>query len=104
MHVKPPLKKPPLDKNILKSSRPVSNLSFVNKLIEKVVVKQLDDHLKLNDLSETYQSAYRPSHSTETALLRVSNDILQAVDNWKAACLVLLDLSAAFDTTDHQTL
>ena len=67
-------------------------------------MKQLSDHMRLNDLSETYQSAYRPGHSTETALLRVSNDILQAIDSGKAVCLVLLDLSAAFDTIDHQTL
>ena len=66
-------------------------------------MKQLDDHLKLNDLSENYQSSYRPGHSTETALLSVSNDNLQAVDNVKAACLILLDLSAAFDAIDHQT-
>ena len=51
-HVKPLLKKSSLDKNILKNYRPVSNLSFISKLIEKVVVKQLDDHLKLNNLSD----------------------------------------------------
>lgn len=76
----------------------------MGKLIEKSVIKQLQEHLEINKLTEVFQSAYRPGHSTETALLRVSNDILQAVDKSKAACLVLLDLSAAFDTIDHQTL
>ena len=102
--VKPLLKKPSLDNNILKNYRPVSNLSFVSKLIEKCVIKQLQEHLEQNNLTEAYQSAYRSGHSTETALLRVSNDIVSAVDDGKAACLVLLDLSAAFDTIDHQTL
>ena len=67
-------------------------------------MKQLDDLLKLNDLSETYPSAYRSGNSTESALLRVSSDILQAVDNGKALYLVLLDLSAAFDTMDYHAL
>ena len=62
---------------------------------------QLADHLKENDLYEIFQSAYRQLHSTETALLRVQNDLLQAVDS-EGAILVLLDLSAAFDTIDHQ--
>ena len=65
---------------------------------------QLVDHLKENDLYEIFQSAYRQLHSTETALLRVQNDILQAVDSEGGAILVLLDLSAAFHTIDHQKL
>ena len=63
---------------------------------------QLVDHLKENDLYEIFQSAYRQLHSTETALLRVPNDLLQAVDSEGGAILVLLALSAAFDTIDHQ--
>ena len=65
---------------------------------------QLIDHLKINNLYEKYQSAYRALHSTETALLRVQNDLLQAVDKHGGAILVLLDLSAAFDTIDHKKL
>ena len=53
---------------------------------------------------EPLQSAYRPHHSTETALLKVKTDILKAMDNQEVACLVLLDLSAAFDTVDHKIL
>jgi hypothetical protein len=62
------------------------------------------DYLQSNDLLSSYQSAYRPIHSTETAVLRVLSDILKAVDNGDVAGLVLLDLSAAFDTVDHDIL
>ena len=54
--------------------------------------------------TEAYQSAYRPLHSTETALLRVQNDILTSIDNKTITVLVLLDLSSAFDTVDHAIL
>lgn len=104
--VKPSLKKQSLvpKKNELKNYRPVSNLAFLSKVIEKVVVQQLKDFLVSCDDIEKFQSAYRAGHSTETALLRVQNDILTAIDNGKSACLILLDLSAAFDTIDHDLL
>ena len=102
--VTPLIKKLILDCEIFKNYRPVSNLSFVSKLIERIICVQLVDHLKENGLYEIFQSAYRQLHSTETALLRVQNDILQAVDSDGGAILVLLDLSAAFDTIDHQKL
>ena len=60
--------------------------------------KKLNQHLNDNNLQEIMQSAYKSHHSTETALLRVSNDILKAADNKQVTILVLLDLSAAFDT------
>ena len=72
--------------------------------MERVVGVQLVEHLKTNNLYEIFQSPYRQLHSTETALLRVQNDLLQAVDNEGGAIFVLLDLSAAFDTIDHQRL
>jgi hypothetical protein len=84
--------------------RPVSNLSFASKIAEKVVASRLKKHLSDNHLNEPRQSAYRSRHSTKTALLAVSNDILRAVDNKQAVLLVLLDLSAAFDTIDHHIL
>ena len=102
--ISPLLKKAALDCEILKNFRPVSNLSFLSKLIERIVCVQLIDHLKANNLYEIFQSAYRQLHSTETALLRVQNDLLQAVDTHGGAILVLLDLSAAFDTIDHNRL
>ena len=102
--VKPLLKKPSLDQNILKNYRPVSNLPFLSKVIEKVVLSQLLEHLSANDLMDTFQSAYRGCHSTETALLRILNDLLLALDDGKVSVLALLDLSSAFDTIDHGTL
>ena len=102
--VTPLLKQSSLDPNILKNYRPVSNLSYVSKLLEKVVAIQLSQHLLNNNLYEPYQSAYRTCHSTETALTRVSNDILQALDRKQSVMLVVLDMSAAFDTIDHTIL
>ena len=81
-----------LDCEIFKNYRPVSNLSFVSKLIEQIICVQLVDHLKENDVHEIFQSAYRQIHSTETALLRMQNDILQAVDSEGGAILILLGL------------
>lgn len=77
---------------------------MISKLIEKVVAKRLLTHLTTNNLLDKFQSAYRAFHSTETALLRVHNDITMAIDKGKCAFLILLDLSAAFDTVDHETL
>jgi hypothetical protein len=102
--VKPLLKKSSLDPQIYKNFRPVSNLPFISKVLEKVIASQLMDHMKENDLLDKLQSAYKHGHSTETALLRVHNDIVNIVDQGKCAFLVLLDLSAAFDTVDHAIL
>ena len=98
--VKPIIKKSTLDPENMKNYRPVPNLAYIGKIIEKVV-EQLDAHLTDNDLHEPLQSAYRTGHSTETALLKVSNDILLVLDKRQCVYLVLLDLSAAFDTIDH---
>ena len=68
------------------------------------MLEQLLAHLAANGLLEPFQSAYRKGHSTETALLRVVNDLLQASDKGHVAILTLLDLSAAFDTIDHSTM
>ena len=64
----------------------------------------MNEHITSNNLHEPYQSAYKRAHSTETALIKVSNDIIQALDKGSAVVLVMLDLSAAFDTIDHSTL
>ena len=100
--VKPLKKKPSLDKEDQKNFRPVSNLPFIGKLIETVVIDQIDTHLSKYHLHEPLQSAYTPGHSTETAIVKVTNDVLRALDNRQCVYLVLLDLSAAFDTIDHQ--
>jgi retron-type reverse transcriptase len=102
--VRPLLKKAGLDQNVLKNYRPVSNLTFISKILEKVVSSRLDDHLLNNQLMDKVQSAYRKYHSTETALLKVQTDILTALDRGSVAVLLMLDLSAAFDTIDHPIL
>ena len=75
-----------------------------DKVIEKIVSNQLLNHMTVNNLHDKYQSAYKQFHSTETALLRVQNDILRALDQRSGVYLALLDLSAAFDTVDHNLL
>ena len=102
--VKPLLKKPGLDPNILKHFRPVSNLSFLSKILEKVILKRLLQHLETNDLNEIYQSAYKQFHSTETALIKVFNDLACALDQREIVLQSLLDLSAALDTIDHEIM
>ena len=102
--VRPLLKKQSLDPNIMKNYRPVSNLAFISKVLEKVVAARITSYLFNHNLAEPFQSAYRKGCSTETALTRVQNDILVALGNKHGVLLVLLDLSAAFDTVDHRTL
>jgi hypothetical protein len=102
--VKPLLKKVSLDPEILKHYRPISNLSFLSKIIERVAAKRLFEHMTENGLHDIMQSAYKPCHSTETALLRVQNDLRSAIDKKSGVFLALLDLSAAFDTIDHKIL
>ena len=102
--VLPLIKKPGLDPQVFKNYRPVSNLSFLSKLIEKVISSRILKHIADNELIDKFQSAYRCGHSTETALLRVYNDIVTMVGKGNGSYLVLLDLSAAFDTIDHDTL
>ena len=91
------LKKPCLDKEVFKNYRPVSNLPFISKILQKVVSTRLEEHIN----SHSLQSAYIPCHSTETALLRVHHDIAYALVNNQCAVLVMLDLSVAFDVIDH---
>jgi hypothetical protein len=102
--VTPIFKKSTMDPEILKSYRPVANIKFLSKIIEKAASCQTTDHVDGNHLSEVFQSAYKRQNSTETALLKVQSDILQSLDNNKAVFMVLLDMSAAFDTVDHDIL
>ncbi len=103
-YIRPLLKKSGLEKEDLKNYRPVANLSFLGKLIERVVSSRLWSVITEYNLQDPFQSAYRANHSTETALIRVQNDILREMDNGRITSLVLLDLSAAFDTVDHGIL
>ena len=91
--VKPLLKKPKLDSSDLKNYRPISNIFFLSKSVEHIIANHLLTHL-----------SYHKFHSSETALLYVQNDILVALEAGHSTALLLLDLSAAFDTIDHNIL
>ena len=100
----PLLKKANLDHEVLANYRPVSNLKVISEIIEKVFAVRLQKYLEANQLNEPLQYAFKPFHSCETALVRVYNDILVAID--KRHCVMLLpsDLSTVFDTVDHDIL
>ena len=102
--VRPLIKKPSLNSNELKNYRPVSNLSYVSKLLEREVAHRLNSHMQVYGLHEPLQSTYKPRHSTEAALLRVHNDILTNMDGQSVTKLIMLDLSPAFDTIYHRVL
>ena len=99
--VVPLIKGDNLDSHVLKNYRPVSNLTFLGKIIERVVLKRLNDHLTANNLHSHNQYAYKTHHSTETLIIKIVNDVLIAMDEKEATDIMLLDLSAAFDTVDH---
>ena len=93
-----------LSKDDLKNYHPVSGLSFISKLVERVVASQLSRHVSLHGLENENQSAYRHGHSTETALLSTKNQVHLSLARGEATAVVLLDQSAAFDTIDHDKL
>ena len=101
--VRPRLKKPNSEATFT-NLRPISNLPFASKLTERAVFLQMHDHLSTHNLYPLAQSSYRQHHSTETALLRVKNDILLSMNQQRVTLFVPLDLSAAFDTVDHTIL
>ena len=104
--ITPLIKKSSLDVNTLQNYRPISNLSFVSKLLERLVTTQLQSHVDTHLLLPPNQSAYRRGHSTETALLRVFSDLISALDCHadNQSVLAVLDMTAAFDTVDHSIL
>ena len=102
--VTPILKKRCLDHNVLNNYRPVYDPYFIAKILEKLVLSQVSSFLNSHNLYNTCQSAYRPDHSTETALLKVVNDLFLSLDIGNISVLALLDFSSAFDTIDHPIL
>ena len=92
------------DKNDLSSYRPISNLSYLSKIIEIVVNEQIGKHLEKTSAIPENQSAYRENHSTETTICATISDMIEITDNERCGILVMLDLSAAFDTVDHDDL
>lgn len=99
--IKPLLKHGKTDTEDFKSYRPISNLHFVSKVLEKIVVQRLETHMDTHSLYDPMQSAYKSGYSTETSTLKLNNDILTHMDEGRCTLLVALDLSAAFDTIDH---
>ena len=102
--VTPILKNKCLDRNALNNYRPVSNLCFIAKILEKLVLSQVSSYLNSHNLYIACQSAYRSGHSTETALLKVVNDLFLSLNKGNISVLALLDFSSAFDTIDHPIL
>ena len=93
-----------MDPDSLLNYRPVSNLPFLFKILERIAFSRFSDYLLANDLFDPFQSAYCPHHSVETLLVNVSNHILQEMDHGNITAVLLLDLSSAFDTVNHTIL
>ena len=89
---------------IEKNYRPVSNLNFLSKVLEKIVLARFDNHCHRNNLMPEYQSAYCEFHSCETALTKLQDDLLWNMENGNVTALVSMNLSVAFDTVDHDIL
>uniref|UniRef100_A0A8C6M131 Reverse transcriptase domain-containing protein n=1 Tax=Nothobranchius furzeri TaxID=105023 RepID=A0A8C6M131_NOTFU len=102
--IRPLLKKPGMDALLSANYRPISKLPFLSKVLEKCVYHQLLVFMDENAIFETFQSGFRALHSTETTLVRVLNDIYLATNSGNSELLLLLDLTAAFDTIDHEVL
>ena len=101
--IKPLLKKLGL-KLINSNYRPVSNMCFLPKCVEKCMLDQILDHCNTNDLLPDFQLAYHQHYSTETSLISITNNILWEMENQEVTMMLILDLSSAFDTVDHSIL
>ena len=99
----PPLKKPGLTA-VPSNFHPISNLSFLSKTLRWLVAHQFVSHMDKFKLHDPMQSAYRRYHSTESSLLKIHNDILCVMDDNKLVLLIMLDLSAPFDTVNHKIM
>ena len=103
-HVIPLLKKPDMDINDPASYRPITNLMTISKVVERIVFSRLQSHMHQSENFNTHQSAYRSGYSTETALLKVTDDLNASMDSKSCSILLSLDISAAFDMIDINIL
>jgi Reverse transcriptase (RNA-dependent DNA polymerase)/Endonuclease-reverse transcriptase len=103
-HVTPLLKKPDLDRDNPANYRPISNLHTISKILERIFLSKIIAFIERSPNYNRHQSAYRRGYSTETAIVRLLNDVYSAADNGSRSLLLLLDLSAAFDCINHDTL
>ena len=102
--ITPLIKKQSLDASELKNYRPVLNIPYLSKIIEKFAINNINRYIEVNGLGEELQSAYKPKHSTETVLYKVKDDIMRSICQHEGVYLVLLDISSAFDTVHHELL
>ena len=102
--ISPLLKKPGLPKSELSNFRPISNLNTIDKILERLALARLFPHIPISPSFCSLQSTYRRFYSTETALFKLTNDIMETIDSVKITILTALDMSAAFGTLDHATL
>ena len=103
-YVRPTIKNTTCNADLLQNYRPISNLSFISKLVERAVLSRLNEHLSMNGFINHHQFGYKKNHSCESLLLTLANDILENMEQKKYTVVVMCDLSAAFDTVDHQIL
>ena len=89
---------------IFPNYRPVSNLIFISKVVERCMLLQLSRQCEEFNLQPDYQSAYRENYSCKTAVLSISDNILWAMEHQRITSLIAIDLLAAFDTVDHDVL
>ena len=101
--IRPLLKKVGLDL-ISSNYRPVSNLVFLSKVLEKAVLEQFITYCDTHRLIPDYQLAYRKNFSCETSIIKVVNDVLWNFENQEVCAMCMIDLSTAFNTVDHQIL
>ena len=101
--IRPLLKKLGLEL-ITSNYRPVSNLPFLSKVLEKIVLARYNDHCDRHNLIPSFQSAYRPKHSCKTLMVKLVNDLLWSMERKEATAVAVIDLSTAFDMVDHNIL
>ncbi|KAI0986278.1 hypothetical protein GJ496_011779 [Pomphorhynchus laevis] len=102
--VRPLLKKQSLDPSLPSSYRPISLLPTLSKLLERLILIQINAYLSSSNMYPPFQFAFRSNHSTEITCIKVYHDLLISRDKALYGVLISLDLSSAFDIVDHSVL